>query len=55
MGRTNFAEADVLIDGDRVVEIGPALRDRDAEVVDATSRRYREAYRRITGRDLEIR
>jgi len=30
----------------------PALPD---EVVDATSRRYREAYRRITGRELEIR
>ncbi|HKP30388.1 MAG TPA: phosphoribosylaminoimidazolesuccinocarboxamide synthase [Gemmatimonadales bacterium] len=26
-----------------------------AEVVDATSRRYREAYRRITGRELEVR
>jgi cytosine/adenosine deaminase-related metal-dependent hydrolase len=36
MGRTNFAEADVLIDEDRIVEIGPGLRDRDAEVVDAT-------------------
>lgn len=35
MGRTNFAEADVLIDGDRIVEIGPGLRDRDAEVVEA--------------------
>jgi phosphoribosylaminoimidazole-succinocarboxamide synthase len=30
----------------------PALPD---EVVDATSRRYREAYRRITGRELEVR
>jgi len=29
--------------------------DLPAEVVDATSRRYREAYRRITGRELEIR
>jgi 5-methylthioadenosine/S-adenosylhomocysteine deaminase len=36
MGRTNFPEADVLIVGDRVVEIGPGIRDRDAEVVDAT-------------------
>jgi cytosine/adenosine deaminase-related metal-dependent hydrolase len=36
MGRTNFAEADVLIEGEKVVEIGPGLRDRDAEVVDAT-------------------
>jgi phosphoribosylaminoimidazole-succinocarboxamide synthase len=26
-----------------------------ADVVDATSRRYREAYRRITGRELEVR
>jgi 5-methylthioadenosine/S-adenosylhomocysteine deaminase len=32
----NFAEADVLIDGGRVVEVGPGLRARDAEVVDAT-------------------
>ena len=30
----------------------PPLPD---EVVDATSRRYREAYRRITGRELEVR
>ena len=30
----------------------PALPD---DVVDATSRRYKEAYRRITGRELEIR
>lgn len=36
LGRTNFAEADVLIDGDKIVEVGPGLRDRDAEVVDAT-------------------
>jgi phosphoribosylaminoimidazole-succinocarboxamide synthase len=26
-----------------------------AEVVDATSRRYREAYRRLTGTDLDVR
>ncbi|MDP9494627.1 MAG: amidohydrolase family protein [Actinomycetota bacterium] len=36
MGRANFAEADVLIDGAKIVEVGPGLRDRDAEVVDAT-------------------
>jgi phosphoribosylaminoimidazole-succinocarboxamide synthase len=30
----------------------PAL---PAEVVEATSRRYKEAYRRITGRELEVR
>jgi cytosine/adenosine deaminase-related metal-dependent hydrolase len=32
----NFHQADVLIDGDRISEIGPDLRARDAEVVDAT-------------------
>jgi cytosine/adenosine deaminase-related metal-dependent hydrolase len=32
----NFLEADVLIDGDRIAEVGPGLRARDAEVVDAT-------------------
>jgi 5-methylthioadenosine/S-adenosylhomocysteine deaminase len=31
----NFAEADVLIDGDRIAEVGPGLRARDAEQVDA--------------------
>ncbi|MEX0863267.1 MAG: amidohydrolase family protein [Acidimicrobiia bacterium] len=31
----NFSEADVLIDGDRIAEVGPGLRARDAEVVDA--------------------
>lgn len=32
----NFAEADVLIDSGRVVEVGRGLRARDAEQVDAT-------------------
>ena len=32
----NHAEADVLIDDGRVAEVGPGLRARDAEVVDAT-------------------
>jgi cytosine/adenosine deaminase-related metal-dependent hydrolase len=32
----NFARADVLIDGATVAEIGPGLRARDAEQVDAT-------------------
>ena len=32
----NFTQADVLIDDDRVAEVGPGLRARDAEVVDAT-------------------
>ena len=32
----NFTHADVLIDGDTVVEIGSGIRARDAEVVDAT-------------------
>ncbi len=36
LGKTNYAEADVLIDGEKIVEIGPGLRARDAEVVDAT-------------------
>ncbi|HLF59640.1 MAG TPA: amidohydrolase family protein [Acidimicrobiia bacterium] len=36
MGRNNFAEADVLIDGAVVAEVGPGLRARDAEVLDAT-------------------
>jgi cytosine/adenosine deaminase-related metal-dependent hydrolase len=33
---SNFAEADVLIDGDRIVEVGPGLRARDAELVDGS-------------------
>jgi 5-methylthioadenosine/S-adenosylhomocysteine deaminase len=37
MGRTNHAHADVLIDGERIVEVGPGLRARDAEVVDASN------------------
>lgn len=32
----NFGEADVLIDDGRVAEVGPGLRVRDAEVVEAT-------------------
>ena len=32
----NFTEGDVLIDGDRVAEVGPGLRARDAEQVDAS-------------------
>lgn len=32
----NFAEADVLIEESRVVEVAPGIRARDAEVVDAT-------------------
>ena len=36
LDRTNFAEADVLIDSDTIVEVGPGLRARDAEVIDAT-------------------
>ncbi len=32
----NFAQADVLIDDGRVAEVGPGLRARDAELVDAT-------------------
>jgi cytosine/adenosine deaminase-related metal-dependent hydrolase len=36
LGKTNFAQADVLIDGDKIVEVGSDLRSRDAEVVDAT-------------------
>lgn len=31
----NHPEADVLIDGGRIAEVGPGLRARDAEVVDA--------------------
>jgi cytosine/adenosine deaminase-related metal-dependent hydrolase len=32
----NFAQADLLVDDGRVAEVGPGLRARDAEVVDAT-------------------
>ncbi len=32
----NFAAADVLIDEGRILEVGPGLRRRDAEVVDTT-------------------
>lgn len=35
MGRTNYAAADVLIEGESVAEVGSRLRARDAEVVDA--------------------
>lgn len=35
MGRVNHAEADVLVDGQVITEIGPRLRARDAEVVEA--------------------
>ncbi|HSJ51657.1 MAG TPA: amidohydrolase family protein, partial [Actinomycetota bacterium] len=31
----NFKEADLLIQDDRVAEVGPGIRSRDAEVVDA--------------------
>lgn len=31
----NFLEADVLIEGDRIAEVGPGLRARDSEQVDA--------------------
>ena len=30
----NFLEADVLIEGDRIAEVGPGLRARDSEQVD---------------------
>ncbi|HEY6566298.1 MAG TPA: amidohydrolase family protein [Actinomycetota bacterium] len=33
---SNYATADVLIDADTVVEVGPGLRARDAEVMDAS-------------------
>jgi 5-methylthioadenosine/S-adenosylhomocysteine deaminase len=33
----NFPRADVLIEGDRVAEVGPGLRARDAERVDASA------------------
>jgi cytosine/adenosine deaminase-related metal-dependent hydrolase len=32
----NLARADVLIDGDRIAEVGQGLRARDAEVIEAT-------------------
>jgi 5-methylthioadenosine/S-adenosylhomocysteine deaminase len=35
MGRVNLPHADVLIDGDTIAEVGPGLRARDAEVVEA--------------------
>ena len=35
MGRANLTAADVLIDGGIIAEVGPSLRARDAEVVDA--------------------
>ena len=35
LDRTNFAEADVLIDGDKIVEVAPGIRTRDVVVVDA--------------------
>ena len=34
---TNHPQADVLIEEDRIVEIGPGLRARDAEVLDASN------------------
>jgi 5-methylthioadenosine/S-adenosylhomocysteine deaminase len=36
MKTPNFAQADLLIDDGRVAEVGPGLRARDAELVDAT-------------------
>ena len=36
MGRTNYAIADVLIDGEVISAVGPGLRAHDAEVVDGT-------------------
>lgn len=36
LGRANFAEADVLIDGGTIAEVGGGLRARDAEVIDAS-------------------
>lgn len=36
MGRTNFAEADVLVEDGLVVEVGQRLRSRSARVVDAS-------------------
>jgi len=36
MGRANHPVADVLIEDDRIAEVGPGLRARDATVVDAS-------------------
>lgn len=36
MGQTNYSRADVLIEGSTIVEVGPAIRARDAETIDAT-------------------
>jgi 5-methylthioadenosine/S-adenosylhomocysteine deaminase len=36
LGAKNFKQADVLIEDDVIVEVGPGLRARDAEQVDAT-------------------
>lgn len=33
---SNFSEADVLIEDDRISEVGPGIRARDADVIDAT-------------------
>jgi 5-methylthioadenosine/S-adenosylhomocysteine deaminase len=33
----NHHEADVLVDGDRIAEVGPGLSARDAEVIDASN------------------
>jgi dihydroorotase-like cyclic amidohydrolase len=37
----NFRVADVLIDEDRIAEVGPDLRARGADVIDATDTRCR--------------
>jgi 5-methylthioadenosine/S-adenosylhomocysteine deaminase len=37
MAKANFAEADVLVEDGTIVEVGPGLRARDAEVVDASN------------------
>jgi cytosine/adenosine deaminase-related metal-dependent hydrolase len=36
MARTNHVQADVLIEGDKIVEVGTGLRARDASVIDAS-------------------
>jgi cytosine/adenosine deaminase-related metal-dependent hydrolase len=36
MGKVNYPQADVLVDGETIAEIGQGLRARDAEVIDAT-------------------
>ena len=33
---SNFVEGDVLVEGDRIAEVAPGLRARDAEVIDAS-------------------